>query len=284
MEPEVCVSDLLRKALVVAKKLNITDMESWILNELNGYKSFDDFPDYRKASGEIKYYNNFHGWQPVIIPNNKISEALAQGTCGQSIAELEHMIVEPSKGMIYQELPKNIENQLIRGGCPSKPVRVLSYSDIIKIIHAVRNIILEWSLKLEQDGILGKGLSFTSKEKAKANQITYNITHFHAPVDQPLFQQSSDFPTQIVNKEVNNLSEIQEFIDSIIKSIKDLKLSDQYEKEIRADIETLKTQINSPNPQRNIINESLISLRRIIESVGSGIALEYLKNMPSMLP
>ena len=39
------VSDLLRKALVVSKKLKISEFEKWVTNELNGYS--EDIPDYR---------------------------------------------------------------------------------------------------------------------------------------------------------------------------------------------------------------------------------------------
>ena len=36
LAPGVSVTDLLRKALVVARKLGVKDLQSWIENELNG--------------------------------------------------------------------------------------------------------------------------------------------------------------------------------------------------------------------------------------------------------
>ena len=36
LDPNVKVSDLLRKALVVSKKLGIAEIEAWINKELNG--------------------------------------------------------------------------------------------------------------------------------------------------------------------------------------------------------------------------------------------------------
>ena len=36
-----------------------------------------------------------------------------------------------------------------------------------RILDAVRNTILEWSLKMEADGIHGEGLTFTSGRKAQ---------------------------------------------------------------------------------------------------------------------
>ncbi len=44
LDQNVRVPDLLRKALVVAKKLKITEFEKWINNELNGYSESDEIP------------------------------------------------------------------------------------------------------------------------------------------------------------------------------------------------------------------------------------------------
>ncbi|HIF5616173.1 TPA: hypothetical protein ACX3CR_004775, partial [Vibrio parahaemolyticus] len=50
----VSVADLLRKALVVSKKLQIIEMEAWICNELRGYENIEAIvPDYRKIRGEV---------------------------------------------------------------------------------------------------------------------------------------------------------------------------------------------------------------------------------------
>ena len=40
------------------------------------------------------------------------------------------------------------------------------------VIDAVRTMILNWSLKLEEEGILGEGLSFSEEEKQKAATST----------------------------------------------------------------------------------------------------------------
>lgn len=61
------VISLLRKAYLVAKKLKLKDFESWIDNELNGYKD-DNVPIYRGLKGNLKGWNPFHGWLPVIMP------------------------------------------------------------------------------------------------------------------------------------------------------------------------------------------------------------------------
>jgi len=50
----VSVSDLLRKALVVAAKLGVSDIPEWINKELSGYHDGDTLPSYRIVHGAIK--------------------------------------------------------------------------------------------------------------------------------------------------------------------------------------------------------------------------------------
>jgi hypothetical protein len=58
------------------------------------------------------------------------------------------------------------------------PTLLVDRSQIIGILDAVRNEILNWSLELESQGILGDGLSFSSEEINKAGTVNYNIGSF----------------------------------------------------------------------------------------------------------
>ena len=46
-----------------------------------------------------------------------------------------------------------------------------SRSEIYRILSTVRNKILEWALFLEENEIIGEGMTFTDKEKKKAQEI-----------------------------------------------------------------------------------------------------------------
>ena len=80
------VSDLLRKALLVARKLKVIDLESWILSELNGYSDGSSIPDYRWVSGEIKSFNPYNGmWLPIMFheSQSEIHRTLTRRQCNQ---------------------------------------------------------------------------------------------------------------------------------------------------------------------------------------------------------
>jgi hypothetical protein len=70
------VSNLLRKAYVIARKLEVKDFETWTYNELNGYNQNLEVPLYRTLIGELRYWNPYHGWMYAIIPDTKLQKKL----------------------------------------------------------------------------------------------------------------------------------------------------------------------------------------------------------------
>ncbi|WP_291367201.1 hypothetical protein [Acetobacter sp. UBA5411] len=52
---------------------------------------------------------------------------------------------------------------------------VVHVSDFQKIIDTIRNYILSWALELEENGILGKEMGFSSKQVERASQMNINI-------------------------------------------------------------------------------------------------------------
>lgn len=90
------VADLLRKALVVARKLALDEFARWIDLELNGYGEdyVGGMPPHRVQSGETRAWNPYHGWLPIFFPEEaaELAERLRRRPCGQSIAELESLI------------------------------------------------------------------------------------------------------------------------------------------------------------------------------------------------
>lgn len=64
-DPDVGVSLLLRKALIVATKLKVTDETHWISLELSGYdRELDEIPGYRELRGLPQVHNPYHGFIP----------------------------------------------------------------------------------------------------------------------------------------------------------------------------------------------------------------------------
>ncbi len=54
-------------------------------------------------------------------------------------------------------------------------VRIAGYHTMLNIVDQVRNRLHEWSLELEQQGILGEHLQFSQREKERAPMTTNNF-------------------------------------------------------------------------------------------------------------
>lgn len=65
IDASVSPGDLLRRALVVARRLAVPELVDWISSELNGYYS-GEVPDYRRVQGQLMAENPIHGPIPFL--------------------------------------------------------------------------------------------------------------------------------------------------------------------------------------------------------------------------
>ena len=164
---DVSTKELLRKALMVAFKLNLDDFKDWIENEINGYGKNSEIPEYRNVTGEIKVYNSYNGiWMPCIWPN--VPEEVYNRKINQKISEIEYNL-KSTKGILAIPFSTDQLITLMKYyETPAPPNLIISRASLVGIIESVRNVILEWSLKLEKEGILGEEMVFSKEEKSRA--------------------------------------------------------------------------------------------------------------------
>ena len=85
------IVNVLRKAHLIARKLNLIDFDKWISCELNGYTNDDTIPEYREVQGVLKALNPYHGWVCVMVTNKKTEEALCCRRLRNSISEIKSL-------------------------------------------------------------------------------------------------------------------------------------------------------------------------------------------------
>lgn len=193
LDENVSIEVLLRKAFLVAKKLRLTDFEEWINNEQNGYKG--EVPEYRMISGEYKAWNPYRGWIPVVLSSN-LAKILTKIPLHNSVSTLwdVYMTSEGSVSFTVGAVVTELLNES-SDGFDTKFSFYSSRSEIYRIISTVRNKILEWALLLEENKIIGEGMTFTDEEKRKAKdtQIINNYTNnFYSDVSEIDLQQGKD--------------------------------------------------------------------------------------------
>lgn len=283
LDGAVQISDLLRKALTVASKLRIVEFKKWTENELSGYKDIREAPGYRRIGGSVSGKDPYGNWQQIKLPDSESENLLSNRPCDQPIAEIESLLHDSTSSFWHMPFSPEVQQIFFRD-MPfySQIALLVPRINLVRIVDAVRTTILNWSLKLEEDGIVGEGLSFTNQERETAEKSSYNINNFYAEVHSSQIQQQTSDSSQVINKLDNNL--LREFVDDILKQIDELDLGKTSKEELTAEINTIKAQTESPHPKQLILKECLDSIRGILVGAGGGVAAQllthYLLNLP----
>ena len=170
IDPSVSTVALLRKAKVIAAKLNLAEFERWVDFELNGYPPEGDVPSYRNTMGQVIWLNPYRGWLPVNFGKKaaEFARKLARSSSIQPVGTIKDLLKKA--GDSFQKPFDAALAAQICEGMEVDPTQValrIDRSALAGILDGVRNQILEWSLKLEKAGILGQGISFLKASVAR---------------------------------------------------------------------------------------------------------------------
>ncbi len=286
LNQEKPVTELLRKAFVVARKLRISEFEEWISKELNGYTEINEIPDYRDIEGVAKAWNPHNGWQPIYFTTPEMAEIASTRKIGQRVAEIESLLNSRKENGSAFEVPFNAETQATLCKAIGYQTQITLFADqtvLVRVTDAVRNIILNWALKLEEDGVLGEEMKFSEDEKEKVYEKTYNVNNFYAEVTGSQIQQGSTSSSQSQDIQILSKNEISTFISSLKEALTEIEFAEVEEKhELEADISTIEIQLASPKPKEGILREGLGSIKRILEGATGGAVGQLLINLGSL--
>ena len=160
---------------------------------------------------------------------------------------------------------------------------IIPQTEIVKIVEEVRNIILNWSLKLEEEGVLGEGMAFTPLESQSAKGTPQAVNNFYGPVHNPLIQQLNETAVQVHSQQQLDIEALSIFVEKLDNSIQELLLSTEQESELRAEVETIKSQLTSPKPKATILHECGISIRSILEKAGGSMVGSLLTELTKLV-
>jgi hypothetical protein len=281
LDSSVSILEILRKALVVARKLEVKDFQAWIDNELNGYDDVADLPPYRVIHGHLQCWDSHQdSWIPLFVKDVKFAEIASRCNIDQSLGELDDLVRVSNKNTGVLIFPFTSTQELILDlGEGYRPARHVSGSRVAAIIDAVRNVVLDWTLKLEEDGVLGEGLTFSSKERETAAHGNYTI-NYHGPVNNSQIQQGSQHSAQSMSVAQTDFKAVGEWLQSLKDQIAELKLNSADTAQIQADVQAAESQLASPRPNRVVIEACMQSLTNILEGcTGSLLAAGLLHKL-----
>lgn len=283
---ECDIVNALRKAHLIAVKLSLEDFDKWICNELNGYSSQSTCPDYRKIHCVLRGFNPYHGWIPTVINDPESEKNLSEKCIIQSISEIITLIENSKDGLIINCSGAELEmfNKMFDNPVPMQFAYHVSTASVADIIEKVKNALLEWTLQLEKEGIIGENMAFNEKEKEQAKSIPQTINNYYGN-------------TNVVNGSAENSQIISGNNNSITISMEELRSKlDRFEEEVRKDdnlsqedidtalelLSDIRDKINS-DKKPSIIKSGLVGLKDFLITAGGGLAANLLAALITQL-
>jgi len=264
MNPNVAISDLLRKAKVAATKLGVTDILEWITHELDGYPDNNDaIPDYREIRGVAKGFNPLRGWMRIQFQDPSLEEQVSRQKTRQPISEIEPLAEIEDGSLTFA-----VSSALTMGSLKyATDARIfVAKSQIVGLLDAVRNRILNWALDLEERGILGEGISFSPEERALATSSDFRFgTNYtvHGNVG-VLGDVSQSSVTQNVNVPMEGLSDALQRLSDLAT-----KIDDPNGTVVAAAAERAAIAAASSHPNVTLVERLLVGLSSFVQVIAS---------------
>ncbi len=244
IDESASLSSALRTTKVACAKLGLDEFSEWAELELKGYggKIMTDVPGYRHIYGraEVRAYGRWMEWQLSAEGTNftdkQMQSSFSHVTVRDSVPHLEAALQQRGQMRFEHddELLPLIEASLGRGVLTSISV---SRHSIATVLQGVREVLVDWTIRLEKEGVTGQNLVFTDNEKV-----------------------ASQSPTQMT---INNfqIGNVGALVQSALGSTVSGSIGADDEKKVRSFLDQCKPQIaNLPQDVRGLIEADLKQL------------------------
>lgn len=131
-------------------------------------------------------------------------------------------------------------------------------------------MVLEWALKLEEDGIMGDKMIFTEKEKEIAKAENYTINNFYGEVSNSQIQQNSNNSSQTLTYGID-VNQVKELLNQLKTNYSNLDIQEDQLEPLSEVVEDLIENINQNNTDRGFISKGLNTIKSILEDSAKGL-------------
>jgi hypothetical protein len=278
LDDTVSVSALLRRVKLAAAKLGLGGVEDWVEQELNGYSS--SVPDYRVLHGRPMALNPYRGPLPI----GGFVEHLSKRGNGQSVAEIESMLAADTARSFQLRYSDQICKKLdetndVTGG---NYYLEITRSQLAGVLDRVRNLVLDWAIRMDTAGVHGTEFSFDAKEKQRAQDVGHtinigSIASFTGNLG--VGNVSGDIDASDIN-----VSEMRNLLDQLKRHADELEQAGADRSRLEERVAALEAELANASPNRSIVREALTDIRNALSgAVGSLIASGALNLISQML-
>lgn len=272
------ILNTLRKAHLVASKLKLIEFDQWVSYELNGYSTNDYVPEYRTVRGVLKGLNPYHGWIPVVIPDPELEKAICEKKLYQPIPELISLADSSLNNELILILPGDMQlhlDNILDSHFPMQYALHLSTAKVEAIVEKVKNTVLEWTIKLEEEGILGENLRFSDVEITAAQTIPRTVNYYFGDVN--VISGVAD-SVQFVSGD-NNVNFDYDAAHTLAKEVRQCIEMEQLSEDDRETTEELMAELDdkiNTKKKPGVIKATLIGLKDFLINAGANVAAEII--------
>jgi hypothetical protein len=266
---DTSVIQLVRTAKLVAVKLGLREASAWIDKELNGYHNLSNLPDYRILGGECRAFNPVNNfWMHVQFPDAELQHICSEARVGQSLGTMESIVNGDSdNAFLNSHYEQQDTLQRLFQEQTKFAIRV-TRGQLEGIFDAVRNVVLNWSLELEQAGVLGENMFFTTTEKHEAKPVSQQFFIQNAGVVGNVSHNATVTNHQTVDS-VLPIDRVRDLINQANSAVYGLPASAAA---TASDIlKELERETKSPRPNESKIRLGLTSLKTVCEGAMGNI-------------
>jgi hypothetical protein len=192
--------ELMRRAKTVAVKLDRKDAHAWIEHEISGYPAGAELPPYRALSCSLRARDKYHPWEPLRFASADEITRGAEGELAKTIAAVPARFASWEFRDPISHIQSAADGDgaaFVHASQEEMDVLVLFFGEDLRrwqvarffdragfrnILDCVRDKVLTWALELEQNGVLGHGMTFQPQEKRQAAQVVFNVNSVGAIV------------------------------------------------------------------------------------------------------
>jgi AbiTii len=188
------LTDALTKAKVACAKVGLTEFGEWVDRELDGYMdmSVKDLPPYPRLRGVPEGFNPYHGWSAITFRTGEQEASWGDAPIRLSVPSIEASLspAQPS-GRFYFPYLAEAKRYLLENVQGADDVRIrLEVPQVVGLLQRTKSILLEWTLEIEKQGVLGENMLFSLQERANSvgptSQAVHNVYNIENVGTEPL--------------------------------------------------------------------------------------------------
>lgn len=278
-DPKISVAAVLRTAKIIATKLEQTDVLVWVNKELNGYDADDkSLPEYRRLRGVLKAREYGSAWMPVLFENPDHERMCSQAPIGAALGSIERELTDRTDGSFSLSLSPE-RRAILRKAIGGKDADLnlgLGLGQVQSVIDSVRNLLLDWALQLDQAGVAGIGMDFTSKEMREGGVVTKQVFHGNVGVVGNVTDRASVTNNQSMTTGLD--------VEAVLRLVEMIHaqgtgLPAEMQAAVQPLVQQIEQEAKSATPDQGLLRSLLGSLRAICEGaagslVASGIGAQ----------